>query len=259
MHFIRAIVVAAILVTAIPASAQESNPNPVRGGDVYQSRSLALGYAGYHGRFLYGRGGLGWPVARPGVVYIADDYVPEGRPLGLSPNAYRDTAYNNPSWTGWPYYAHGRDAEPPPPPTPKAESQGALIDGRARWRAGDFSGALASFKKAVAEDLSSGPPRLHMALALLATGDLKNADKALASALEIVRTPRELEALGFQEWFRNPKERAKFEDKLFPARDGSGSVSVALAQHLLGLKEKAVKTLDGVQGPAAAKLTEWMR
>src|SRR5687768_2760267 len=113
MKIIRAIVVAAILVTAIPASAQESNPNPYRGGEVAQRRSLALGYAGYHGRFFYGRGGIGWPVAQPRVAWIADDYVPEGRPLGLSPSAYRDTAYNNPSWSGWPYYAHGRDEAPP--------------------------------------------------------------------------------------------------------------------------------------------------
>jgi hypothetical protein len=34
---------------------------------------------------------------------------------------------------------------------------------------------------------------------------------------------------------------------------------VALAQHLLGLKEKAAKTLEGAKDPAAARLSDLIR
>jgi hypothetical protein len=248
MHIVRAFVVSAILLSAVPAFAQESNPprRDRRETPQVQVRAFALSYSGLYGRFFFGRSGIGLPVARPRMAWIADNFVEEGRPLGLSPNAYASWPFARPGWSGWPYYAN-QDLAPKAPATPKAESASAILEGRNRWKAGDFTGALAGFKESVANDLESGAARLHMALGLLAMGDLRNADKALVSALDIVRTPEELNALGFPEWFRNAKERAKFEDRLIPARDGSGSLSIALAQHLLGLKAKAAKTLEGAK------------
>ena len=257
MSTARIIVVVLVLLAATPAMAQD--PHPPRRIEAPQVRTLVVGYTGIYGRFIYGRQGFGLPVVRPRVAWVVDDFIEEGRPLGFSSNAYGYSPFAKTSsaWTGWPYYAHGRDEAPKG--APKAESEAAMNEGRARWKGGDGAGALACFKKAVAEDLTNGAARLHMALALLVSGDLKNADKAVTSAVAIVRHPDELSALRFTELFRNEKERGKFEDKLMPARDGSGSLVVALAQHLLGLKVKAAATLEGSKEPAAAKLAELFR
>ena len=257
MSFVRSIVVVLVLLAATPAMAQE--PNPPRRIEAPQVRTLVVGYTGIYGRFIYGRTGFGLPAVRPRVAWVVDDFIEEGRPLGFSSNAYGYSPFAKTSsaWTGWPYYANGRDEAPKG--APKAESEAALSEGRARWKGGDAAGALACFKKAVAEDLTNGAARLLMALALLEAGDLRNADKAVTSAVGIVRHPDELAALRFTELFRNEKERGKFVDKLTAARDGSGSLGVALAQHLLGLKAKAAKTLEGVKDPAAAKLSDLMR
>ncbi|HEU4338870.1 MAG TPA: hypothetical protein VFS19_02280 [Planctomycetota bacterium] len=257
MRFIRTIVVVLVLLAATPAMAQD--PNPPRRIEAPQVRTLVVGYTGIYGRFIYGRTGFGLPAARPRVAWIVDDFIEEGRPLGFSTNAYGTSPFARTSsaWTGWPYYAHGRDEAPKG--APRAESEAALRDGRARWKGGDYAGALGCFKKAVAEDLSNGAARLHMALALLEAGDLRNADKAVTSAVGIVRHADELAAIEFSKLFRNEKERGKFEDKLIVGRDGSGSLVVALAQHLLGLKAKAATTLEGSKDPAAARLAELLR
>jgi hypothetical protein len=262
MNFLRAVVAATVIVLATPAFAQGEAPGERhRRREVPQVRTLITGYSGIHGRFIYGRPGIGWPVVHPRIFWVVDEFIEEGRPLGFSRNAYGYSSFARPrsTWSDWPYYAAGRDAAPPAPTTPKAESEAAISEGRARWKAGDTAGALASFKKAVAEDLKSGTARLYMALALLATGDPKNADKALVSALDLIRGREEVAALTIDGLFRNPKERAKFEAKLTPAGDGTGSLTIALAQHLLGLKAKAARTLDGLKDPAANRVAELIR
>jgi hypothetical protein len=249
MRILRALVFAAVLLSAAPAFAQ--NDSPAKGGarpETPQVRNFIPNYSGIFGRFFY---------ARPRIAWLVDDLVPVARPLGISPNYnYFDTAGRTiPDWRTWPYVSTGgRDEGPKADTTPKGESETALVDGRARWKAGDYAGALAGFKKAVANDLASGPARLHMALALLASGDEKNADKAVASAIDLVRGPDELAAIKLDELFRNAKERAKFEAKLVPSRDGTGSLTIALAQHLLGMKAKAAALLGGLKDPAGAKL-----
>jgi tetratricopeptide (TPR) repeat protein len=196
------------------------------------------------------------------VWWVVDEFVQEGRPLGFSPSAYGPNNYSapQPSWGGWPYNTGGRDLAPPPAPsTPKAESDSALAEGRGLWKSGDYTGALACFKRAVASNLSNGSARLHMGLALLATGDLANADKAVASALVHLGGPDDVTAVNLEGSFRNPKERSKFESKLVPARDGSGTLSVALAQHLVGLKAKAAKLLADSKDPSAPTLAAVLR
>lgn len=257
MHFIRALVAAAIILSATPVAAQDSAPEGGKssGRNVPQVRVADSGYYGTYGRFIYGRPYVGLPVIRPRVWWVVNEFVEEGRPLGFSPSAYGyyPRGGPQPSWSGWPYNnTGGRDVAPRVPVTSKAESEAALVEGRALWKAGDYAAALASFKRAVASDLASGSARLYMAIALLAAGDLANADKAVASALDHLRGPDE--AAGMSLEFRNPKERAKFEAKLVPAKDGSGSLAVALAQHLSGMKQKAVALLNGMKDPAAGKL-----
>jgi hypothetical protein len=262
MHITRALVAVLILVAAMPALAQD-RPDPRVRRPVPRVRVMYPHYSGVFGRFF-------WGPQR--TLLVVDDYIPEGRPLGISANynyfdaegrAYTD--WNN-GWSGgygygggWPYVSTGGRDVAPPAETPKATSESALIEGRLRWRGNDVAGALACFKKAVADDLTSAAARLHMALALVATGDLKNADKALESALPLSRMREALADLNIEELFRNPKAREKFEARLAPASDGTGAVSVALAQHLLGLKEKCAKTLDGTKDPNAAKLRELLK
>ncbi len=261
MHLMRAIVAAAVIWSALPAAAQQPVENNRRGRqEVAHVRTTVVNYSGIFGRFIYGRAGIGWPVVNPRIVWTVDEFIAEGRPLGFSPSAYGQISFARPqiSWSGWPYVA-GVDEKPRNPSPPKAESEAALREGRARWRAGDPVGALAAFKKAVANDLASGAARLHMALALLATGDLKNADKAVESALAGLGGPDDVASLRFDELFRNAKEREKFEAKLFPSKDGAGTLAVSLAQHLLGMKEKAKALLEKSEVPAAKKLAELLR
>lgn len=261
MRLIRAFVAAAVIGSALPAAAQQPVENK-RGGrqEVAHVRTTVVNYSGIFGRFIYGRAGIGWPAVNPRIAWTVDEFIAEGRPLGFSPSAYGQISFARPhvSWSGWPYVA-GVDAKPRSPSLPKAESEAALREGRARWRAGDQAGALAAFKKAVANDLASGVARLHMALALLAAGDLRNADRAVESALAGLGGPDDVATLKLDELFRNAKEREKFEVKLFTSKDGAGALAVALAQHLLGMKEKAKALLDKSEEPAAKKLAELLR
>jgi len=254
MRNLRAIVFAAVLLSAVPAAAQNASEGKSGGRpETPQVRTVLPNYSGIFGRFFYGR---------PRFMWVVDELGPVARPLGFSPNYnYFDTAGRSiPNWGMWPYVSTGgRDEAPRVETTPKGESETALSEGRARWKAGDYAGALAGFKKAVANDLASGTARLHMALALLATGDEKNADKAVASAIGLVRGPEELADIKLDDLFRNAKERAKFEAKLVPSRDGTGNLAIALAQHLMGMKAKAAALLGGLKDPAGAKLAALLK
>src|SRR5262245_33042908 len=224
LNLFRALVAAGIIAAAIPAAAQEAPPVPVPerreirtvsyGG--YGGYGLYAGYLGAYPRFHYPRRGFLYPVFRPQTLWVADEYLEQGRPLGMDPNAYGDKAYSTPGYSGWPYYDAGRDEAPSKPPTPKAQGEDSLREGRALWKAADYAGALASFKKAVAADLADADARLHMALGLLAAGDLKNADKALASALDLAGAAGDIAGLGLDRSFKNPKEQQKFESRLAP-------------------------------------------
>ena len=268
MKLMRALVVAAVIVAAIPAAAQDGPVGTKRGNGQgqTQTRYHNVRSAGWYGRFLYGPPRYYWPVSRPGVMWVVDDYIPEGRPLGFSANAYGYSQYSRPEpgWFGWPYVSMGgRDEGPRGPGAPRVEAEAGVAEGRSRWRAGDLAGALDSFKQAVASDLRHGDAQLHMALALLVTGDPRNADKALISALELIRGPGDLARLQIDDFFRNAKARAKFEAKAVPAADGAGSLTAALAQHLLGRPAKATELLKAVAGSpaeklAAAKLVAWL-
>lgn len=268
MHFIRSIVAALIIVGATPALAQEGRrvgqPVPSQnlgyyaGYGYHYSYGYGIRYPGVYGRFMYRRANYGFPLVRPRTWLVADEIDPNGRPLGFSSNAwgYDSMAYQrpDPEWNGWPYNRGGRDEEIKVPPAPSAEADTEIEEGRARWREGDLAAALAAFKRAVAADLTSSAARLHMALALLPTGDLRNADKALASALDLEAVTDEIAIVDLESLFRNAKARAKYEAKLTPARDGAGTLTVALAQHLLGMKAKAAKLLEESQDPAARRV-----
>ena len=248
MSVLRAFVAAFVIFAAVPSAEAQADPGrrPRRTVVVHVRTSFG-GYLGDYGVFYYG-----WPVVRPTFTYLADDLAPTVRPLGFGSNP----GDFDPASTfryRWPYDTSGGRDEAPPR-TPRVESEAAISEGRARWRAGDAAGALESFKKAVSADLKYGPAQLHMALALVAAGDLRNADKAVRSALDILRGADEVSALKIDDLFRTPKERARFEAKLTVGTDGTGSLAVALAHHLMGRKAKAAALLAALKDPAAAKL-----
>jgi tetratricopeptide (TPR) repeat protein len=204
-------------------------------------------YLGHYSGFYYR-----WPVVRDRVTYYADDLTPTVRPLGFGANPGDFDSSPNFRYR-WPYDSIGGRDEAPARPA-RVESEAAVGEGRARWRAGDTAGALESFKKAVSADLKYGPAQLHMALALVAAGDSRNADKAVRSALDILRGADEISALKLEELFRTPKDRTRFEAKLAVGADGTGSLALALAHHLLGRKAKAAALLGALTDPAAARL-----
>jgi len=248
MAILRVLVAAVVIFSAVPSAEAQADPGRRRGHTVVvRVRTSFGGYLGDYGVFYYG-----WPVVRPRFTYLADDLTPGVRPLGFGANPGDFDSASTFRYR-WPYdTAGGRDEAPAP--TPRVESEAAVVEGRAHWRAGETGAALDSFKKAVSADVKYGSAQLHMALALVAAGDLRNADKAVRSALDLVRGPEDISALKLDDLFRSPKEKARFEAKLTVGADGTGSLAVALAHHLMGRKAKASAILAAMKDPIAARL-----
>jgi len=255
MKTLRAFVVAAVILAAVPHAFAQSQPVKRDGRHVaVDVRTAFGGYCGYTGQFYYVN-----TIIRPRTIYFAPVFHPVVRPIGLQPGSQDyDPGFD---WLAqWPYVSTGgRDAAPAPIARPRGESESALEDGRRAWKAGDAAGALDLFKKAVASDVKNGPAQLHMALALLAAGDGRNADRAVRSALDAVRGPEEIAAIDLAGCFRNAKALMKFIDRLDGVKDGAGTLTAALANHLLGRKDRAAAKLTAMNDPAAVKLAGLLR
>jgi hypothetical protein len=97
-----------------------------------------------------------------------------------------------------------------------------------KWRTGDTAGALALFKEAVGADTSNGLAQVYMGLALVATGDFKNAEKAMAGGLPSA----DLGAIDLKGMFRDAKEQSRFRAAL----EKAGPLAKKAGEQL-GMKE----------------------
>lgn len=73
-------------------------------------------------------------------------------------------------------------------PSPPAWADGSKVsrqigEGRKRFKAADYRGALDAFRAAVIADTEDGAAQAHFALGLILVGDGRNSDKALRSAV----------------------------------------------------------------------------
>jgi hypothetical protein len=125
--------------------------------------------------------------------------------------------------------------------------------GLQRWRAADYAGALASFKEAVGIDTSDSTAQVCMGLALVAVGDFRNAEKAIAGGLE--GPGFDPAAVAFKAAFRDAKELGRFSAML----EKAGPLAGTLGWHLLGERDRSKARLAEVQGPGASRLAELTR
>ncbi len=179
------------------------------------------GYPAGYGRYgttYYGNGGYGYGGSSYGARYRVPTYIDYQRPVGAS----REVGQMNVEKTG--------DA------------------GLMKFKAGDYAGALAAFRKLVVHDFSSAGSKLWMALALAGTGDYKNAEKALRSASA---TNDQLNSVDLKAMMKDAKEQARFA----AAVEKAGGVVAGFVLERLGEKEKAKAALDAVL-KAAPKDTE---
>ncbi len=126
--------------------------------------------------------------------------------------------------------------------------------GMRKWKVADYPGALASFKEAVGVDTSGGLAQVWMALALVATGDPRNADKAAESGLAALVVVQELRTVDLKSQFRDAKEQAKFSAAL----ERSGPLAAALACAVLGDATRA-KEKAAAAGSAGQRLMDYLK
>jgi hypothetical protein len=203
-------------------------------GTGYPYSAYGLGYAG-GGRYL-GYGGYSWPLAYSygygGIQHF-----------GSGP--YWGTSYFNPYPALGGDHDHSgarpvRDYVPPaPPPRGVADRSHELVsskeidEGRRRWKAGDYRGALDEFRSAVVADPSSAGAQAHFALALAVVGDPKNADKALRAAAERGAVGK----VDLTDLFRDAMERTRVLTALAKV-SGDGGLTAAYALALAGDPER---------------------
>lgn len=222
---------------------------------------------GYGGYAPYGYGVSGGYTVAPGFVYssggttltFGTNFLGQnwtGYPYGWG--AYGTTYYGYPGggvvWTtGLPGYV---DIVPvtrrvtgvlgAPKEFEQLASMKDVAAGVARMKTGDFTGALAEFRQAVVADTSHAAAQLWMAMALTATGDAANADKAVRSALS--GGGMAIESVDLAGALLDPKVRARF----VASASSTGGLGAALAFERLGEKEKARAALADVKDDAAA-------
>jgi hypothetical protein len=105
-----------------------------------------------------------------------------------------------------------------------------IEDGRARLRAGDYRGAVDSFRAAVAAQPENPLAQAWFAVGLATVGDGKNADKALRSA---AGAGFAVDRLTLADGFRDEKERVRVIVALARS-SGDGTLASAFALSLTG-------------------------
>ncbi len=188
-----------------------------------------FGYTGGYGGY-----GYGFPDTYvPGSYYTGGGLYSYGTPPGLyGGRAFvRRTPVND-------FYPGPLRAGPAPEKGAEYASAREIEEGRRRFRAGDYRGALDEFRAAVAAHTESPLAQAHFALALAVTGDHKNADKSLRGAADHVLGGKvDLKAM-----FRDDKERARVQGLLAKAPDGS--LTAAWALSLLGDADRLKKLAE---------------
>jgi hypothetical protein len=175
------------------------------------------GYAGYYGTYR--------SAVAPGVV--AGGYHPWGVGYGYG---YPGSTYT--------YYSGAvrpiMDYAPAVPRSPENVTSLLLDQARKRLRMGDYRGAVEDIRSAVVADTGGGTSEAWFAVALAIGGDVRNADKALRSALgHGFRGRLELQ-------LRDKKEEARVTAALLKAE----GEATAYALSLLGQPEKLEKLAE---------------
>lgn len=260
----------AFMALAVEAQVTVEYPRKSRHSSLHVSFSSGYAYYGYGG-FGYGYGFGGYPGGAfayysagsgvplngmpmtapyplyppPGTFYSGYGLYSYGTPAGL----YGGRAYRSP---------YGMtpvgDYTPGPIRTPVAAermdelaSAKAIEVGRARFRMGDYKGALDDFRSAVVADTSSGLAQAWFAVALVVGGDSKNADKALRAAAD--RAP--FGKVELSDLFASEKERGRIQAMLGKV-GGDGALAAAFALAGMGDVDR-LKKLAG-SDPTARKL-----
>jgi hypothetical protein len=206
-------------------------------GGTYASYGYG-GYGGYGG--YYGYGGSFRHAVAPGVV--AGAYHPWGAGYGYGYPGY--TYYSGPVRPIMDYYPGVPRSER----VPENVTPVWIDQGRKRLRMGDYRGAVDDIRAAVVADVAGGTSEAWFAVALALAGDVRNADKALRSALGHGFKGRlELK-------LRDKKEEARIGAALLKAEGDATAYALSLLDQpeklaKLAEKDAALKPLL----PAAAK------
>ena len=211
------------------------------GGSSYWGGSWHAGSGiGWGGGYGYGYGwgyGGSFAVAGDGygLYYSGPAYGWSGGGSAVAPGVA--AADPTPGWGPWGAYGPYRRAWMPPvtsysiPPRAAARApepplpRSALDEGRRRFRLADYKGALDGFREAVVADGKDGAAEAHFALGLAVSGDHKNADKALRSALSHGYAG----GIDVASLAKDEKERAKLASQLLKAPESALAASWALA------------------------------
>lgn len=241
---------------AAPAFAQDRGSgssrrsNGYQGGAGYGSSGGVMsgtGYApGYNPGWGYGGG------CRPGFGYPGfgtGSYFGYGGYYGGSYGGYY--GYEGEGYLGVPNASAtvaGPAPQPALPRSPLAVSSREIEEGRRRFRSADYKGAVDSFRAAVVAATEYPVAQAWFAVALIAAGDGRNADKAIRSAAASGLPPG---ALSLDGLFRDEKERVRLIVAL--AKTGTeGGLAAAYALSLAGepVRLKQLSEKD----PAAKRL-----
>jgi hypothetical protein len=250
-----AVAAQAQVVLTYSRQTRESTLNITFSGGSYYGYGFggSFGYPG--GAFTYYSAGLGVPAngmpmtspyplyGPPGSFYSGYGLYSYGTPYGLYGGGYRSPYGRPPIEESLPL---------PVQPTGAAERMEKMASakeievGRLRFRAGDYKGAVDQFRLAVLAD-PSGSAQAHFAVALVVTGDFKNADKALRAAAE--RAP--FGKIDFSDLFPSEKEKSRVTAALAKV-SGDGTLAAAFALAAIGSPEPLKKAAE--KEPLAKKL-----
>lgn len=186
-----------------------------------------FGYGGY----AYGYGFPGTYV--PGSYYAGGGLYSYGTPPGLygGRGFVRRTPVSD-------YYPGPLRAGPVTERGSEFASAREIEEGKRRFRAADYRGAVDEFRAAVTAHTENPLAQAYFGLALAVAGDHKNADKALRGAAEHVGTGK----IDFKAMFRDDKERSRVQGALSKAPDGS--LGAAWALSLLGEPDRLKKLAE---------------
>jgi hypothetical protein len=139
-------------------------------------RGYPAGYGGY-GTTYYGPGGYG-------TTYRIPTYIDYQRAYGPRTGAAAEVGQMNVEKT--------------------------LDAGLAKFKAGDYAGAVAAFKRVVVADFNNATAKLWMGLALAGSGDMKNAEKAVKAAVGGL-AKEQIARVDLKSAFKDAKEQARYQ------------------------------------------------
>lgn len=203
-------------------------------GGYYGGYSPGFVYTGKHGTFTFGTNFLSQPIFGGG-------YYPYGYGMyGTTVMGYGTGHYHG---YGIPTYIDYQRVAYRPVGAAREVAQlnveKTYDAGIAKFKAGDYAGALAAFKQIVINDFSNPVPKIWMALALAGSGDFKNAEKALRSASA---SNEQLGSIDLKASMKDAKEQARYA----AAVEKAGGLMAGYILERLGDKAKAAAALDAV-------------